>query len=309
MQPDAARGRRPKPEGSPNNLLAFILLAAAVLAAVALPGCTWWNRDGEDDGERLVIRPMPPGGGEDAPRMYQVQVVRLRHRIRPDAPLEDTWRLLGTTGLPHEKRALWRANDLRLGEGGRLAAARLQELVHETPDRTVRFSRLVIPENNAFVVESHPGRTGLDVVWTDAEGRLAGRRFDRATPRFRLVCRPVPDAPQAVCIALVPEIAYGEQRLRYERTEHGFTQRMGRDRFTPADLAAEVRLDPGRMLVVGGERSSDVSLGAALCYERRGPDLWKQTLLLSVRALPPGTVPEPEQDETFDAAAPAPPKP
>jgi hypothetical protein len=287
---------------------AFILFAATVLAAAVLPGCTWWGGRGEDeDGDNgLVIRPMRPGEGENAPQMYEVQIVRLRHRIRPDAPLEDTWRLLGTTGLPHEKRTLWQANDLRLGEGGRLAAGRLQELIHETPDRTVRFSRLVIPENNSFVVESLPAQAGLDVVWTDADGRLAGRRLERAAPRFRLVCRRVPDHPQTVCIAVVPEIAYGEQRLRYERTEHGFTQRMGRERFTPDDLAAEVRLDPGRMLVLGGDRSSDVSLGAVLCYERRGPDLWKQTLLVSVRALPPGTVPEPEEDEAFDAAVPPP---
>jgi hypothetical protein len=291
--------------------VALIALLAAA-AAVTVPGCrNWFRRDDEaaDAEEHLVIRPHRPGDGDEPPLMYQVQVVRLRHRIRPDAPLEDTWRLLGTTRVPHEKRALWRANDLRLGEGGHLAAERLQALVRETPDRTVRFSRLVIPAGNDFVVESGPPRAGLDVVWTDVDGRLAGRRFEKASPRFRLVCRPVPDDPEAVVIALVPEIAYGEQRLRYERTEHGFTQRMGRDRFTPTALAAEVRLDPGRMLVLGADRSSDVSLGAALCYERRGPDEWKQTLLVSVRPLPPGTVPEPEMNEALDAAAPSPPKP
>ncbi len=288
---------------------ALIPLLVAVLAAAVLPGCRWWNRPAEEAGNGLVLRPLRGKEDDASPPMYQVQVVRLRHRMRPDAPLEDTWRLLGTTRVPHEKRALWQANDLRLGEGGHLAAERLQELVRESPDRTARFSRLVIPAGNDFVVDSGPPQTGLDVVWTGADGRLAGRRFQRATPRFRLVCRTVPDDPKAVIIALVPEIAYGEQRLRYKRTEHGFTQRMGRDRFTPADLAAEVRLDPGRMLAIGADRSSDVSLGAALCYERRGPDLWKQTLLISARALPPGTVPEPETNEDLDAAAPPPPKP
>jgi len=275
-----------------------MLCCAAALAAAVPAGCERRGRSDQD--EPLVLKPMRL---QDPPRMFQVQIVRLRHRIRPDAPLEDTWRLLGTTRVPHEKRALWHANDLRMGEGGQLAAERLRELVHDTPDRSVRFSRLVIPENSDFVVESGPDRLDLNVVWTDADGRLAGRRLERASPRFRLVCRTAPDDPQAVCIALVPEIAYGEQRLRYERTEHGFTQQMARDRFTPTDLAAEIRLGPGRMLALGGERSSDVSLGAALCFERRGPDLWKQTLLLTARPLPPGAA-APEADEEFDAAAP-----
>jgi len=283
---------------------AVILLTAAA-AAAALAGCEGWGR--HEKGEPFALRPMRPGGGEDQPRMYQVQVVRLMHRIRPDAPLEDTWRLLGTTGVPHEKRALWRANDLRLGEGGQLAAERLKELVRETPDRTARFSRRVVPENGNFVVEGGPPRTDLDVVWTDAAGRLTGRRFDRAWPRFRLVCRPAPDQPRAVCIALVPEIAHGEQRFHYRRTERGFAPRMGRQTRTVPELAAEVRLDPGRMLVLGGDRSSDVSLGAAFFYERRGPDLWKQTLLVSARPLGPDAETEAEDaDVSDDTAAPAP---
>jgi len=277
------------------------ITVCAAVAAAALAGCEGWSRDGED--EPFVLKPMRTSEGENTPQMYQVQIVRLRHRLRPDAPLEDTWRLLGTTGVPHEKRALWQANDLRLGEGGQLAARRLKELVRETADRTVRFSRLAIPENSGFVVESSGGRSSLDVVWTDAAGRLAGRHFDRAWTRFRLVCRPPPDDPRAVCVALVPEIAYGEQHLRYERTEHGFTQRMARNTCTLPDLAAEVRLDPGRMLVLGGERSSDVSLGGAFFFERRGPDLWKQTLLVSVRPLAPGAEAEAEETESGEDSA------
>jgi len=284
--------------------LAAITLCA-VAAAAAMAGCQRSAR--HEAGEAFVLKPMRPGSGDAQPRMYQVQIVRLRHRLRPDAPLEDTWRLLGTTGVPHEKRALWQANDLRLGEGGQVAAERLQELIRDTPDRTARFNRLVIPENTDFVVESGGARTGLDVLWTDAEGRLAGRHFDRASPRFRLVCRPPPDDPQAVCIALVPEIAYGEPRLRYERTETGFTRRMAPDTFIVRDLAAEVRLAPGRMLVLGAQRSSDVSLGGALFFERRGADLWKQTLLVSARPLAPGAAPEPDETKPPDAAEPPPP--
>ena len=282
--------------------LAAITVCAAVAAAAAMAGCQRSARD--EAGEAFVLKPMRPGSGDVQPRMYQIQIVRLRHRLRPDAPLEDTWRLLGTTGVPHEKRALWQANDLRLGEGGQLAAERLQELIRETPDRTARFNRLVIPENTDFVVESGGARTGLDVVWTDAEGRLAGRHFDRASPRFRLVCRPPPDDPQAVCIALVPEIAYGDPRLRYERTQTGFARRMAPDAFIVRDLAAEMRLAPGRMLVLGAQRSSDVSLGGAFFFERRGPDLWKQTLLVSARPLPPGTAAEPDETKAPDAAEP-----
>jgi len=282
-----------------------IALSAAALAAGVLTGCGPWDRPDEaDDG--LVLKPMRPGAGEDAPRMYQIQIVRVRHRLRPDAPLEDTWRLLGTTGVPHQKRALWRANDLRLAEGGQLAAERLQALVRETPDRTVRFSRLVIPENHDFVIESGTARPEMTVVWTDAAGRLAGRRFGQATPRFRLVCRRAADDPRAVAIAVVPEVAYGRERVHFRRTDRGYARRTGRDQFTPMDLSAEIRLDPGRMLVLGGRRSSEVSLGATLFFQRRGPDLWEQTLLISARALTPAAAAEADTSRTVDPAVPPP---
>jgi len=283
---------------------AVILLCVAV-AAAPLAGCKGWGRDGED--EPFVLRPMRPAD-DDGPRMYQVQIVRLMHRIRPDAPLEDTWRLLGTAGIPHEKRALWRANDLRMGEGGQLAAERFRELVRETPDRTARFSRRVVPENRDFVVESGPARTDLDVVWTGAGGRLSGRRFARARPRFRFVCRPAPDRARAVCIALVPEIAYGKQRFHYRRTENAPPPRVERETCTVPELAVEVRLDPGRMLVLSGERSSDMSLGAAFFFERRGADLWKQTLLVSARPVTPDAEADAEEAESDDADASQPPR-
>ena len=60
---------------------------------------------------------------------------------------------------------------------------------------------------------------------------------------------------------------------------------MARQEFTASDLAAEVRLGVGRLLVIGGRRRSPVSLGGALFFEPRGPDLWAQTLILSAEEI------------------------
>jgi hypothetical protein len=89
--------------------------------------------------KRPTLLPLRPtfgdAAGADLP-MFRVRIVRLIHRVRPDAPMEDVWRLLGTTNLPHEKRALWEANDLRVGDGAQLAADRMNDLLTNTADRT-----------------------------------------------------------------------------------------------------------------------------------------------------------------------------
>jgi len=288
------------------RITAIMLCASVAAVALSPAGCDQWQHRPRDP---LILKATQPGIGPDQPRTYLVRIVRLRHRLRPDAPLEDTWRLLGTTTVPHEKRALWQANDLRLGEGGAMAAQYLTDLLAETADRTVRTSRLTVQENMDFVVEIGGPRTGIDIVWTDRSGRLGGRHFDAATARFRCVCRRHPDDPETACLALVPEIAYGRQRMQYERTEHGVMQRMRQDRFAVPDLEAEVALAPGRLLLVGATPSSEVSVGGAFFLQRRGPDTWKETLLVTARPLAPGAAPEPDKDDDLDAAAPPPPDP
>jgi len=265
---------------TPCAIAACALVGAAVASVLA--GCDGWTRSPEASGDGLRLKPMVlPSGDDSQPRLYQVRIVRLRHRLRPDAPVEDVWRLLGTTGVPHEKRALWQANDLRLGEGGQMAAERLNELLAETADRTCQVSRLAVRENFAFVIGLGESRPTLDVVWTDAGGRLGGRHFEEASARFRVVVRRSPDDPRAVCIALAPEVAYGKQRMRFIRTEHGFTQRMMPDIVQVPDLEVEVCLQPGRLLVIGGKRTSDVSVGGAFLFEPQGPDTWQETLIVT----------------------------
>lgn len=226
--------------------------------------------------------------------MFNLRIVRLQHRQRPDAPVEDIWRLLGTTNVPYEKRNLWEANDLRLGEGARIAADRMSELVTETPDRTASVSVVMVRENADFPIALSRERESLDLVWSDPAGRLIGRRFDRAIPGFRAVCRTDPEDPKAVRVAMIPEVQYGPEEMRWTRTEVGVTQRIGRAMFPLADMEAEVRLLPGRLLVLGARRTSDVSLGGALFHERRGPDVWAQTLILTVERAVPGQAPKGE---------------
>ena len=270
------------------------VIAVCVLAAAALA----WAGCGQPPAaprDPFRLRTMPGDPATAGVPMFQVRVVRLQHRLRPDAPIEDVWRLLGTTNVPHEKRALWEANELRLGDGARLAADRMNELLSETPDRAATMSTLLVRENLDFVISVGGERNALDVLWTDLSGKLLGRCFEEALAEFRLVCRSDPDDPKAVRIALAPEVLYGREQMRWVRTETGAPiQRMSRESFVLADLAAEVRLSPGRLLVIGARRTSDVSLGGAMFYERRGPDLWYQTIIVTVERVVPGQAPEGE---------------
>ncbi|HET6441026.1 MAG TPA: hypothetical protein VFH53_01515 [Phycisphaerae bacterium] len=241
--------------------------------------------------EPIVLRPIAGAPGLANRPTFRVRVVRLVHRIRPDAPVEDVWRLLGTTDVPYEKRGLWAANDLRLGDGARLAAERMNELVVQTSDRTVQIVELLVRENMDFRITLGPERENLEVLWTDAAGHISGRRFSGAQPGLRLVCRRDASDPATVCIAFVPAVTYGAEALHWVQTASGPVQRAGRQEFTATDLAAEVGVAPGRMLVLGAERRSPVSLGGAFFYEQRGPDLWAQTIVLMAEEVPRVKVP------------------
>jgi len=264
-----------------------LTIGAVVLAAMAAAGC---ENSSSAPRQGVTLRPTIPEGG--ATPKFNVRVVLLRHRVRPDAPVEDIWRLLGTTNVPHEKRALWEANDLRLGDGAHLAADRLNELVTGTSDRSAHASALQVIENMDFAVAAGGEHDQMEVLWTDAAGRLNGRQFTRALAQIRAVCRGDPQEPGAVRLALVPEVLYGPEELRWVRTETGAVQRLLRASCMLSDLAAEVRLGPGRILVIGGRHTSELSPGGALFMERRGPDKWTQTIILTAERARPGEVPE-----------------
>jgi hypothetical protein len=242
---------------------------------------------------------MPVADAAAIAPMFEIRMVVLSHRVRPDAPIEDIWRLLGTTNVPYEKRALWETNDLRLGDGARLAADRLNALATETPDRTAQARMLYTRENLDFAIPLGGERGAIDFLWTDAAGRLAGRHFDRALVQLQCVCRGDPDDPAGVRLAIVPEVLYGAGELRWVQVGNSLTQRTVRPSFVLTDLAAEVRLAPGRILVIGprtaapgGKATPDLSLGAAFLHERRGPDLWTQTIILTAERMAPGKAPE-----------------
>jgi hypothetical protein len=247
------------------------------------------------------LRPLP---GVDAPAaapMFHIRMVTLSHRMRPDAPVEDIWRLLGTTNVPYEKRTLWETNDLRLGEGARLAADRMNQLATETPDRAAHVQVFFVRENFDFAIPAGGERDAVDILWTDAAGRMAGRHFDKAITQFRCVCRSDPEDPAALHLALMPEVAYGPEEMRWVQVGNSVTQKMLRATFPLTDLAAEVRLAPGRLLVIGGpprlragtgKGAAGLSLGGVFFHGRRGPDTWSETIILTAERTGPGQVPE-----------------
>jgi hypothetical protein len=280
-----------------------LVIGALVLAAAGCENSSSAPRPG------ITLRPTLPPSGSAVP-MFSLRVVLLKHRVRPDAPVEDIWRLLGTTALPYEKRAVWEANDLRLGDGAHLAADRLNELATESTDRSAHVNVLQVTENMDFAIAAGPERDVLDLVWTDAAGVLRGRHFTKAVAQFRLVCRSDPQEPEAVRLALAPEVLYGAEELRWVRTEAGIVQRMARSSLMLTDLAAEVRLGPGRILVIGGRRRSDLSVGGAFFHETRGPDSWAQTIVLTAERARPGEAPQGGKVHFIPAArSPAPSRP
>jgi len=274
------------------RLVASIAAYLAAGAVLALSGCR--GPSAPPPHELVPARPAAAGARipPDAPLMFHLRVVRLHHRVRADAPIEDIWRLLGTTSAPYEKRALCEVNDLRFGDGGRLAADRMNELAADTADHTAQTTSVLVRENMDFFLSLGAERESLDLVWTEAGGKLVGRRFDTAFPGLRVVCRSDPEDPAGARIAFAPEVLYGPETMRWVRNEAGtFSPQLARSSFLPGDLAAEVRLAASRMLVIGGRRGSDLSLGGAMFNEKRGPDLWAQTIVLTAERVQPDRKP------------------
>jgi hypothetical protein len=261
---------------------AVAVLAAAVLAPLVL-GCEESQRK-----DPLVIKAVAGNPQRTNLPMFQVRIVRLLNRVRPDAPLAGVWDLLGAAAVPHEKQALWEANDLRLGRGGEEAIARLNNLLTNTADREAYVYTVAVRENMDFVVTFGSDRPTIDVLWSGSDGSLSGRHFEGAQVQFRVVCRGDPADPQAVALAIVPEVVSGKEMLHWIEGPQGFSQQVSRSIFTLQELAAEARLAPGEVLVVGGRASSPVSLGGAMFYEHRGPDLWVQTVVFQAQRLPAG---------------------
>ncbi|MCX5655404.1 MAG: hypothetical protein NTY65_12220 [Planctomycetota bacterium] len=295
----------------PRFIVGLVLGVATALASLAA-GCA----PAPPPAQPVRLRPLPAVDASAASPMFQIRLVVLSHRQRPDAPMEDIWRLLGTTNVPYEKRALWETNDLRLGDGARLAADRMNTLATETPDRTAQVRMLYARENFDFAIPLGGERDSIDFLWTDAAGELAGRHFDKAFAQLRCVCRSDPDDPTAVRLAIMPEILYGPEAMHWVQIGGSVTQKMIRASFQLPEMAAEVRFVPGRILVIGprtaapgGKGAPDLGLGSALMRERRGPDLWTQTIILTAERAAPGQVPEGGSIPLMPGLKPTQPKP
>ena len=253
-----------------------------LLLLAALAGCDAGTRD---DRQGLVLKGGAAPPSTSALPMYRVEVARILSRVRPDAEVEDVWAMLQAAAVPHEKQALWEANDLRLGEAGPEAAERLKGLLTTTADRQVHVHTIAVRENFEFRVTFGGRRQTLDLLWTDAEGHLLGRHFEQATAEVRMVCRRDPARPDVVRVAMVPEVAYGEERVRWTETPEGYSRRLGQSVLAVPDLVAEAVLPAGRLLLLGGRRSGPLSLGGAYFHERRGPDLWVHTAVFAVQPM------------------------
>jgi hypothetical protein len=96
----------------------------------------------------------------------------------------------------------------------------------------------------------------------------------------------------------MPEVAYGPEAMRWVQVGNSVTQKMLRATLPLTDLAAEVRLAPGRLLVIGGRTvgtgkgAAGLSLGGVFFHGRRGPDTWSETIILTAERTGPGQIPE-----------------
>ena len=114
-------------------------------------------------------------------------------------------------------------------------------------------------------------------VVTALDGRLAGETFQRATALFDL--RVVPHSNGQASIQLTPEIQHGDHQQSYVSTEFGVRPEVRRQQASWRELAIDVKLSKGQILLVSST-TPPKALGSALFLTKTAEQTEEHVLLL-----------------------------
>lgn len=278
--------------------------AAIVAGLVAATGCS-------NMAEQVSRSPLKP------PRMSPDSVVLelLFVRFPPGEAVDvaTLWDELDEMHLSAEQRERLVRNGFRVGlVGGQIPVglSRLLELKDKPPPGAGSLQTSVTDwEQEPRVVRRHmqmrPGaRTEIvasdiademSVLLSDGPA-LEGEIFQAA--QAVLAAKAFPQSDGQVRVQLVPEVHYGESKMRYVNTLGAIRIEPGRSRRTFDRLAIDAVLAPGHMLVLGTVSDRPGSLGYRFFTQTTSGQLEHKLLIIRLA--------QTQHDELFGPADPAP---
>lgn len=234
-----------------------LLLTLTVCCATTI-GCASWH--GEADTVSLE-RALPPPKREKNAAVLEIAFVS----IGKHAEVEQLWQGTDQTLLPMELRHDWERNGMRIGK------------VQKTLDFEAQLSRVRRPpEVTASAMEatdvhsdlSHQSRRitcrvgkryelpvrqpspAQQTVLVRLGDETRGRTLARSQPLFAL--RATAADVHSIALSLRPEVQHGDMRQTWVGSDAALRLDNRRESWNLDELAAEVRLEKGAILVVGG---------------------------------------------------------
>lgn len=234
------------------------LLLTLIACFATTIGCASWH--GEADTASLE-RALPPPKREPGSAVLEIAFVS----IGKHAEVEQLWRGIDQTLLSMELRHDWERNGMRIGR------------VQKTLDFESQLSRIRRrPEETASAMEatdvhsdlSHQSRRitcrvgkryelpvrqpspNQQTVLVRLGNETSGRTLARSQPLFAL--RATSADVHSIALSLRPEIQHGDMRQTWVGSDAALRLDNRRESWNLDELATEVRLEKGAILVVGG---------------------------------------------------------
>jgi hypothetical protein len=268
-------------------------LIVAALVVVSTCGCRMFI-DGSEHHSGSPLQPATP-----APTSVSLEIYWARYPWGDEQLNTAVWDEVDENRIPAATRRMLGDNGFRVGVVGSIvpaAIARVLELegassdgnkLAESSSQQQRADMLAEPTVTRRRRQLQPG-TRLELQASELrdhvpllmfrDGELTGRTYSVAQALYGLTLEQQGD--RSVRLRLIPEIHHGQPQLRYTPAGEGIIrQEPMRDHEVLADLAIEVPLAPGEMLLLAG--SADASGRAGHFFHTvEGTDGLQQKLVI-----------------------------
>jgi hypothetical protein len=261
-------------------LFRVMLLVAAALAA---SGCAPWVAASRQAGKLPTVRTAPDSA------MLDVALVRLPAADLPG--YREIWLAADEQVLPAELRQDLATNGLRAGvlsselpptlrrqldARPNILADRSEDI--DTSDIEIGSGKQRIPVRTGGRAEILASKTYPTLaVLLSEDGQVRGHQLSQAQCLFALKAYPQSDG--RVKLDLTPEIAHGEHKSQWVRSDAAMMLRTGRDRLVLDRLRIEARLSPGEWLAISTTEEIK-GLGEYFFAESAGGMLERTTALV-----------------------------
>jgi hypothetical protein len=228
-----------------------------LLLMLLLPACARWS--GEKAAESSNFLPTP----QKSPDSVVVETVLVRFDKGEIDRLSNIWQHADESVLDLQLRQRLDQNGLRcgviLGEIPKLIREQMQRTAEDQKSDALEHAGLAADVDSKMRrMQCRAGRRKEVVVRTQVsealttlcvrDGKVQGQTFEKPTVLYGM--RVIPHGDQQSTVELIPEIEHGELKHSFVSSDFGVRPEMRRPRQSWEELAIEIKLRPGQILLL-----------------------------------------------------------